>query len=239
MTEVELTIESQRKEPSSFRLIGTLGLAGMISGLALATVFQVTEPIIQANNQRELEAAVLEVVPGATAMQPEELTDEAGNSRTVYAAFSDSGAFLGYAIESESAGFADKIRLIYGYDPSSDRIIGMKVLECLETPGLGDKIKKDKDPAFSAQFDDLAIRPSILVVKDGKDKDFEIDAITGATISSKAVVKAINAANEGWIEHLPETPPARRDREAASGGDREAASGEPNREAASGGGGGE
>ena len=221
MSEVELTISAQRKDPSAARLILTLGLAGMISGLALSSVYQITDPIIQANNQRELEEAVLEVVPGAMGMQELVLANDAEVEKTIYAAYDENDQFLGYAIEGSWAGFADKIRLIYGYDPSTKRIVGMKVLESLETPGLGDKIKKDKNPAFSAQFDNLAIEPMIVAVKDKKDQDNEIDAITGATISSKAVVKAINEANEGWLQYLPATPPVREEE-----GDREAASGE-------------
>lgn len=236
MSEVELTISAQRKDPSAARLILTLGLAGMISGLALSSVYQITDPIIQANNQRELEAAVLEVVPGARGMQEVVLKDDAEATKTIYAAYDENDLFLGYAIEGSAAGFADKIRLIYGYDPSTKRIVGMKVLESLETPGLGDKIKKEKNPAFSAQFDGLAIEPMIVVVKDKKDQDNEIDAITGATISSKAVVKAINTANEGWLQYLPETPPVREEGGSAQEEDREAASGKDGGNAVDGGG---
>ncbi|UCD74037.1 MAG: RnfABCDGE type electron transport complex subunit G [Phycisphaerales bacterium] len=236
MTEVELTISSQRAEPSPFRLIATLGVAGMISGLALSSVYQITDPIIRANNQRELEEAVLEVVPGAAGMQEVVLTN-AEATKTIYAAYDGDDLFLGYAIEgSTNEGFAGQIRLIYGYDPSIKRVVGMKVLESLETPGLGDKIKKEKNPAFAAQFENLAIEPTIVVVKDGKDQDNEIDAITGATISSNAVVDAINTENKSWLQYLPATPPAREERDLTNEEDREAASGEGDDAATDGGG---
>ena len=82
------------------------------------------------------------------------------------------------------------------------RIIGMEVLESRETPGLGDKIYKDAD--FVSDFTDLAIDPAIVCVKAGeKSAAHEVDAITGATISSKAVVRIINETHARWLEQLP------------------------------------
>jgi electron transport complex protein RnfG len=91
----------------------------------------------------------------------------------------------------------------------------MAVLESRETPGLGDKIYKDAD--FVASFDGLAVDPEIRAVKKGKKAaSNEIDAITGATISSKAVVRIMNEANARWLERLP----ASRDASQASPDDR-------------------
>jgi electron transport complex protein RnfG len=78
----------------------------------------------------------------------------------------------------------------------------MEVLESRETPGLGDKIYKDAD--FVASFTDLAIDPVIEVVKKGRGGgNNQVDAITGATISSRAVVRIINQANQDWLDNLP------------------------------------
>jgi electron transport complex protein RnfG len=207
MTDVDLTISAQQKEPGAPRLVATLAVAGLLSGAALSAVYQVTDPIIQRNQAEALRRAVFVVVPGAETMQEVQITNDAGASKMVYAAYDHAGAFLGYAIEGQAPGFADTITLLYGYDPARQRVIGMEVLESLETPGLGDKIKREKNPAFPAQFENLAIEPEIIVVKDGRDAENEIDAITGATISTKAVVKAINIANESWLAYLPATPP--------------------------------
>jgi len=94
-------------------------------------------------------------------------------------------------------------------------VTGMYVLESRETPGLGDKIFKDE--AFVANFRALAVDPEIVLVKGGRTADNEVDAITGATISSRAVVKILNTAHEAWRPRLeaaetpqpvaPETPP--------------------------------
>lgn len=211
MNEVELTISVGQKEPSALRLVATLVLASAVSGLCLATAYQVTKPIIDANNARELRAAVFKVVPGSTVMQKLALRDgllipitddEVPTEKIIYGAYDDDGRFVGYAIENSGPGFQDTIRILYGYDPKTERVIGMEVLESLETPGLGDKIWKDE--SFVSTFRSLAVNPPIVVVKDGRDSDNEVDVITGATISSKAVVKIINDGNAHWLGELPE-----------------------------------
>ncbi len=210
MNEVELTISAQQKEAGSFRLIATLVVAGMISGFALSGAYQVTKPTIDANKARELRIGVFKVVPGSSNLQVLVQRDEAlvpvgeeevYDQEVIYAAYDDNAHFLGYAIVGQAPGYQDTIRLLYGYNPSSQRIIGMYVLESRETPGLGDKIYKDAD--FLANFTDLAVQPQIIIVKDGRTADNEVDAITGATISSKAVVKIMNSGNEKWLPLLP------------------------------------
>ena len=165
--------------------------------------------MIEANRAAALREAVFRVVPGSKAMQ--RLVVKGGtlavagdkeSGTSIYAAYDDTGKFVGYAVPGQGSGFQDTIRLIYGFDPASKRVVGMDVLESKETPGLGDKIYKDE--AFVAGFSKLAIEPEIVVVKNGtKSKDNEVDGITGATISSKAVVKIINAGNDTWQKRLP------------------------------------
>jgi Na+-translocating ferredoxin:NAD+ oxidoreductase subunit G len=180
---------------SSFGMILTLGVAGLISGVAIVGIYEITAPRIERNRAEALQKAVFEVVPGAAKMEKKEHGDAA-----VYAAQDASGKLLGYAIPAEGAGFQDTISLLYGYDPVTDKVIGMRVLESRETPGLGDKIIKDL--VFVAQFEDLATQPTIIATKKGKAAPNEIDSITGATISSVALVKIINTANETWREQL-------------------------------------
>jgi electron transport complex protein RnfG len=76
------------------------------------------------------------------------------------------------------------------------------VLESRETPGLGDKIYKDAE--FVSNFSALSIEPEIVTVKKNtRERPNEVDAITGATISSKAVVRIINETHVAWAERLP------------------------------------
>lgn len=198
----------QPAEPSSFRLVLTLGLAGLISGLALVFTYETTLPQIERNKAEALRRAVFHVLPGAKEMK--KLVVE-GNGLVavsaddkregVYAGYDSSKQLVGYAVVGEGPGFQDTIRLIYGYDPRRKLIIGMEVLESRETPGLGDKIFKDKH--FVAGFSALAVNPQVEAVKSGsKSKPNQIDAITGATISSKAVVKIVNTANKQWQSYL-------------------------------------
>jgi electron transport complex protein RnfG len=107
------------------------------------------------------------------------------------------GQIKGVAIERGEPGFQDVVQLIFGYDPQTATLLGMKVLESKETPGLGDKIFKDQ--SFVDQFF-AGPRPPLVAVKAGagKGRPNEIDAITGATISSKAVIDIINHALQEW-----------------------------------------
>ena len=200
-----------RNEPATARLIATLAIAGLISGIAIIGIYEVTLPTITANKALELREAVLKVLPGATRLQKlvfasGELiatTETRKDEEPIYGGYDAEGAFVGYAIPGAGPGFQDTIALIYGFVPDRQRVVGMEILESRETPGLGDKIYKDL--AFVANFHDLAVTPGIVTVKKGqKSKPYEIDAITGATISSKAVAKIINETNQVWLSRLPE-----------------------------------
>jgi electron transport complex protein RnfG len=197
-------------------MMGTLGLAGMCSGVALVGIFVVTEPMIERNRAEALEAAIYEVLPGARSraafvLRAGEFTpfeSTAGrlpDERAVYAGYDEAGTPVGFAIPAEGPGFQDTIKLIYGYDPAQQRVVGMMVLESRETPGLGDKIIKDE--SFVSAFRNLAVTPPIVAVKRGRSQENEVDAISGATISSLAVVRIINEANGRWLSRLPESAP--------------------------------
>ncbi len=210
------------KEAGPFRMILTLGVAGMMSGGLLVGVHLVTAPLIEDNATRAVTSAAAEVVAEnekGPKLTTKTLVIEGGklvefkgkglpkgkDARFVFGRFDDKGKLVGYAIPAAGNGFQDVIKLVFGLDPYTRRVIGMRILESKETPGLGDKIYKDK--IFVAQFDDLPLSPEdddILVTKKGKTKPFEIDAISGATISTKAVAKIINIANDEWLSQLPE-----------------------------------
>ena len=206
---------SQDKPPDtsgkgSIRLVVTLAVAGLISGVAIIGIYEATLPTITINKARELREAVFKVIPGVTQMQKlvyrnGELipsTETKRDEQPVYGGYDADGGFIGYAIPGAGPGFQDTIGLLYGYKPDRQLVTGMEVLESRETPGLGDKIFKDTD--FVASFKELMIEPEIVAVKKGKrSKPNEIDAITGATISSKAVVRIINETHVVWAARLP------------------------------------
>ncbi len=201
-------------EPTSARLVLTLSLAGLLSGLIIVTIFEVTLPTITAYKAQQLRAAVFKVLPGVASMKrlvyrdgelshsDEELPEE----EAVYGGYGADGQLVGYAVPAEGPGFQDTIRLLYGLMPDQRKVTGMEILESRETPGLGDKIYKDAD--FVGSFLSLAIDPEIRAVKKGRSSTpNELDAITGATISSKAVVRIINRANNQWLPRLAPSSP--------------------------------
>lgn len=205
-----MNTSDQTAAPSSMRLVLTLAIAGLISGIAIIAIYESTLPTITANKARELREAVFKVLPGVSQMQQlvyrdgelvaaEQLEKD---EQAVYGGYDLEGDFVGYAIPAAGPGFQDTIGLLYGFTPEDKLVLGMEVLESRETPGLGDKIYKDAD--FVGAFGALSIEPEIVAVKKGtKSKPNEIDAITGATISSKAVVRIINETHTEWSARLP------------------------------------
>jgi electron transport complex protein RnfG len=199
----------ENRSPSSLRLVLTLAIGGLISGIAIIGIYESTLPTITANKARELREAVFKVLPGVSNMQPlvyrsgELVVSEPEKDEpVVYGGYDDSGKFVGYAMPGAGPGFQDTIAILYGYRPGEKIVVGMEVLESRETPGLGDKIYKDMD--FVDEFYSLAIEPEIVAVKKGtKTADNHVDAITGATISSKAIVRIINETHSAWAGQLP------------------------------------
>ena len=188
------------REAPSWRLVTTLGAGGGFAGLLLVLVFQATQPAIAAHKAEVLRLAVAEVL-----QQPDrtetlhrfegKLTAELPKGvdgrklERVYLGFGKDGTAVGFAIVGARPGFQDVVKVLFGYDAISKRILGMKVLESKETPGLGDKIEKDE--GFVEQF--KGALPPLVRRKRGQDGgESAIDAITGATISSQTVIRIIN-----------------------------------------------
>lgn len=94
----------------------------------------------------------------------------------------------GFAFVAVGSGFADKIKLVIAVDSKCEKFLGFDVLSSNETPGFGDKIKEDK---FRDQFKGIAAG-NLELIKAGEAKDSEVLAISGATVSSEAVVKIFN-----------------------------------------------
>jgi electron transport complex protein RnfG len=190
---------SGQAEASSFRLIATLAVAGALAGMAIVTAYMKTKPAIDANAAAELASAVTEVLGGATSFKTvyiladgtvtAEPSDTAGLDK-VFVGYDDDGQPRGVAIQAAEPGFQDVIDLIFGYDPSTQNVIGMKVLQSLETPGLGARITNDS--TFISQFNDAST--PLIGVKEGQGKgnSDEVVMITGSTISSRAVIRIID-----------------------------------------------
>ena len=170
----------------SQHMILALTLVGLIAGGALVGVFAYTEPLIKANQQNALEQGVIEVLPGAVSFRT---LSVGGNS--VYEGISSGGEVIGYAVLGEGPGYQGTIQLMIGVDPAFEDALAIQILESVETPGLGGKITT---PGFRRQFEGIVLTPSITLIKKEPLSNNEVQAITGATISSQAVVDIVNAA---------------------------------------------
>ena len=204
-----MNVPKDTSTPSSLRLVLTLAIAGLVSGVAIIGIYESTLPTITANKARELREAVFKVLPGVSQMQALVYRDGQlvavekpdKDEPVVYGGYDEQAEFVGYAMPAAGPGFQDTIGILYGYQPEKKIVVGMEVLESRETPGLGDKIYKDA--AFVGGFSALSVVPEIVAVKKGtKSQPNEIDAITGATISSKAVVRIINETHANWSAQL-------------------------------------
>ncbi len=147
-----------------------------LSGLILSFVWEKSAGKITLNESRAKTAAVLAIFPG------EEIRELEWEGEKYWQA----GA-AGYAFEPSIMGFQDEISAVIGVDKNMREIKGIIILKCLETPGLGSEVTEDK---FLKQFRGKI--PPFTVVKTPPREKYDIQAVTGATISSRAVVKMIN-----------------------------------------------
>ena len=122
------------------------------------------------------------------------------NKTDIYQACDAESKKLGFAFIATGTGFADKISLVIAVDRNCEKLFGYKVLASNETPGFGDKIK---EALFSEQFQQ-APAEKLKLVKTGKAKkvDSEIVAISGATVTSQAVVNIFNTYIRNIKENL-------------------------------------
>jgi len=141
----------------------------LVAGLLVSVVYAVTQPRIQQVRLEQQERAIRAVLPEADKIQKVQKDD-----LVYHEALDDEGQLLGYIFIPEAKGYSSIIRSVVAVSPDA-RIIAVKILEQNETPGIGTKITQDK---FLQGFE-------------GKTKEDSIDTITGATISSRALIKSI------------------------------------------------
>lgn len=163
----------------------TLSLIGIVSGGGLAMVSSWAAPLIAANKKAATEEAIFQVQTEAKDYSKIESVDY-----ELYKVFDGAGDFLGYALPWEGSGFQGKIRIMIGLNTDASTITAIEILEQVETPGLGTKIAEDP---FRGQFESLTAEPQVDWVKGAPPtKDNEVQTITGATISAKAIVAIVN-----------------------------------------------
>ncbi|MFQ5445556.1 MAG: FMN-binding protein [Saprospiraceae bacterium] len=201
---------------SSLKMFRAMVGIGLFCALLIVLTFQGTLPRIERLKAEALEKAIFQVIPGMVTKKTFRLDEnnrftevggEVKEGQLVYAGYDENGKLLGIAVEASGMGFADVLQVLYGYDIEKQAIVGFYVLESKETPGLGDKIQKD--PGFLANFkaldvsladDKNTLKNAVVTVKHGTKKNpWEVDGITGATISSRAIGNLLRTSTEHWV----------------------------------------
>ena len=158
-------------------------ICAVVSG-ALSGTYALTKDAIALTAQQKVTAQIAELMPetaNSTLVEKDtlsyyELTDAAGNS-------------IGRAYTVSVSGYGGELKVMVGLK-DENTVVGIRILSSAETPGLG---KKAEEPAFYAQYEGIST-DSFAVVKNVKNADNEIVAISSATITTKAVTKAVNMA---------------------------------------------
>lgn len=170
----------------------------VVSGATLAFVQMRLGDAVAANKLNETLTQVPRLVWGDAAPPAVDITPgtaavtTGGNQRRypVYRVTRD-GELAGWVAKAGGQGYADRIEALVGLSPDGGTITGLFVLEQKETPGLGNKITL---PDWRAQFAGKTTGAPLRVVKGGGAGPGEIDAVTGATISSRSVTDIVNRA---------------------------------------------
>jgi len=207
--------------PSPVALIRTLGLIAMIAGLLVVLAFEFTDPIIREKELRALESAVFKVIPGVdertdtrvsytlSADGLKRLDEKSAADANLFAVYESSGKLVGLAMQGAAQGYSDLVSTLFAYDPKCQCINGLTVLKSTDTPGFGDKKTVEGNEKFMANFKDLSVEVTddksgiahpIETVKHGtKTEPWQVDAMSGATISSRGIGHGLRLATDKLV----------------------------------------
>ena len=191
---------SQTKNPVLFFIEESwlLLVSAILFGCLLACLNAAWQPKIQQNEINKFNQLAGGLLSGAKGFQSagEPIPVDIGKGKMynveVKKGTDAAGNLVGWAFVIEGSGFADKIKLVVGVDAAFGKLAGFGVLSSNETPGFGDKITI-KDGFFQNQFKDAPVT-ALELTKTGDPAfiDYQIVAISGATVTSEAVVKIFN-----------------------------------------------
>lgn len=161
-------------------------LAGVcaICAFLLALISGLAKDKIALNEQKKIEDAIFSLSSSVNKIEETYI-----NNSFTYKLFDKSNNMIGYAVLISGNGYQGQIKILAIIDPSFNTIEGIQIIGSSETPGLGAKINED---FFKKQFKGIKLSQLIECVKEKTTKENEILAISGATISSKAVVSILN-----------------------------------------------
>ena len=195
------------REVPSWRLLAVMTTAGALAGALIVTAYQLTLPPIERHRSEVVREAVQEVLKAPPSFDTLYLhqgalvkTLPAGTSskgvEMIYLGHDAAGKRVGFAISATQNGFQDPVTVMFGYDAAAHRLIAMKVIANRETPGLGNRIETDS--AFVNGFVNAATPINGVKQDRGKQTPNDVVMITGATISSRAVIRIIDDAIARW-----------------------------------------
>jgi len=182
-------------------------VSSFLFGLLIAVTNAALSPRIEQNRINKLNARAKALLPDAECFLPveAEIVIKSGpraERTTVYKAESKPGECVGWTFNASGPGFQDKIELVVAVDKDFEKLAGFDVLASSETVNFGDQIK---EPFFREQFVGAPVGDLIAVRSgDTSTKDEEIVTISGATISSEAVVEIISASAKQIKKQLQE-----------------------------------
>jgi electron transport complex protein RnfG len=183
-------------------------VASFLFGLLIAVTNAGLSPKIEQNkiNKRNhLIGAMLPEAKNFVALDAQfEIALDGGRKEKVevFKAQSESGQCVGWSFNASGSGFAGKIELVVAVDANFEKIAGFDVLASSETPGFGDQIKRDY---YRNQFKGApAEQLKLVTIGDPKKIDSQIVGITGATVSSTAVVDILDTFLSGIKTQMKE-----------------------------------
>lgn len=191
-----------KKESTFLNMVLTLLIVTGVAATALGYVYKFTKTPIEAAKSNKLKEAINVVVAGASESEIKEyeVTPATGKENLTFYEVIKDGNNIGTAVKTYTDnGFGGKVWVMVGFD-ANGKILDTDVLEHKETPGLGDKTSKSVS-TWNSQFIDKDPKSYKLIVKkDGGD----VDAITAATISSRAYCDALQRGYDAFMKHKNE-----------------------------------
>jgi Na+-translocating ferredoxin:NAD+ oxidoreductase subunit G len=186
-----------KRESNFFNMVSTLLLVTALSAFALGSVYNLTKGPIEMAKQKKQEEAIKQVLPEFERLETINVKSAFEEDSLQFNVAYVADEIVGVAVNTYTKkGFSGLIRLMVGFLPDGT-INNVSVLDHKETPGLGDKMQKSKSE-WSNQFNGK--NPGANNIKMKKDGG-EIDAITAATISSRAYSDAVMHAFETYELH--------------------------------------
>lgn len=168
----------------AIKITSVLTSVCLICALLLSVVYSSVNKKIEINKEKRVEEALTTLAPEAENIEKDYIGEE-----IIYKLFDQEKDLIGYGFVASGQGYQGMIKMLVVSDISLEYLKGVEVVESLETPGLGAKIQ---ETPFKNQFRGLKVDENMVCVKGDVEELGQIKAITGATVSSRAVVNILN-----------------------------------------------